>query len=418
MTKFSAKTSLLSLAVLVALSGCGKSKELNVPAVAAAPAAPALPTEVAPQLLMPDLSKNLPDVNNNPDNELLPDDGKQAPPTIGVNSGDTKDKTVATNAGENSNPSDIDFSALTAAKTGGTAKDLFYTGAGSDGLMEEFKAYGLKVSGEQQSLNKKLAQAVVSARLVGTGSEMQLDMVVDETINGSGSLKSYRLKATADGNMLRLSKVSASGDLDFEGGFVKCLDTNGNCKNSYAKIKMSGAYVRIIFRKSHTDRHFLTQKNITNNRPFDVLKSYILNSSGDIDTNQKIESLEVASFEVTNGRAAMGAMLATRDQQMIGLNIPLVVSGINSEVNAPITLSTDLSKSYPLASGLSYSQKLASGISEARLVNNSGTGQLKIKLTLGTGSEKGSIWIITSAVKKELMSLEDVRQFESKLKSF
>ena len=126
----------------------------------------------------------------------------------------------------------------------------------------------------------------------------------------------------------------------------------------------------------------------------------------------------MASFEVANGRAAMGAMLTTQDQQMIGLNIPLLVSGKNSEVNAAVTLSTDLSKSYPLASGTSYSQKLASGISEARLVNNSGTGQLKIKLTLGAGSEKGSIWIITSPVKKELLSLEDVRQFESKLKSF
>ncbi len=418
MTKFSAKTSLLSLAVLVALSGCGKSKELNTPAAPNAPAAPAAPSESAPPVPTPDLNKSLPDVNNNPDNELLPDDGKQTPPTNGGETKD-KDKSTGSNASETRDPGDIDFSTITAAKTGGTSKDMYYTGAGADGLMEEFKSYGLKVSQEQQSLNKKLAQALVSARLVGTSSsDMQLDMVIDETINGSGGLKTYRLKATADGDILKLTKASATGDLDFEGGFVKCLDANGDCNNSYAKIKMSGAYVRIIFRKSHTDRHFLTQKNITNNRSFDVLKSYILNSSGDMDTNQKIESLEVASFEVTNGRAAMGAMLTTQDQQMIGLNIPLMVSGKNSEVNAAVTLSTDLSKSYPLASGASYSQKLASGISEARLVNNSGTGQLKIKLTLGTGSEKGSIWIITSPVKKELLSLEDVRQFESKLKSF
>lgn len=420
MTKFSAKTSLLSLAVLVALSGCGKSKELNTPAAPNAPAAPAAPSESAPPVPTPDLNKSLPDVNNNPDNELLPDDGKRVPPTIGGETKDKdKDKSAGSNAGESTDPGDIDFSTITAAKTGGTSKDMYYTGAGSDGLMEEFKSYGLKVSQEQQSLNKKLAQALVSARLVGTSSsDLQLDMVIDETINGSGGIKTYRLKATADGDMLKLTKASATGNLDFEGGFVKCLDANGDCNNSYAKIKMSGAYVRIIFRKSHTDRHFLTQKNITSNRSFDVLKSYILNSSGDMDTNQKIESLEVASFEVANGRAAMGAMLTTQDQQMIGLNIPLLVSGKNSEVNAAVTLSTDLSKSYPLASGTSYSQKLASGISEARLVNNSGTGQLKIKLTLGTGSEKGAIWIITSPVKKELLSLEDVRQFESKLKSF
>ena len=243
---------------------------------------------------------------------------------------------------------------------------------------------------------------------------MQIDLVVDETINGQGGLKSYRLMATADGEGMKLNLSQSSGDLDFEGGFLKCLDTDGGCSHSYAKIKFSEAYTRIIFRNSFSNTHYLIQKDITNNAAFDMLKTYVKNTSGGLDTNQKLDGLEIASFEVINGRSAMGAMITTKDQQMIGLSIPLLVSGKNSEVNVAVTKSTDLSKSFSLPSGLNYSQKLASGIAEAKLINNNGLGQLKIKLNLGSGS----IWMITSPVKKDLLTLEDVRQFESKLKNF
>lgn len=429
MTKFNVKSSMLSLAVLVTLSSCGKSKELNTPANPA----PVTPQQQipAPTVLMPqspDKAKNAPDINTNPDNELLPDDGKSVvklkdKKDADNKESDKKDQSNSSSAGvENSDkqlPHQIDFSNQVAVKTGGASKDLLYTSAGDDGLMEEFKAYGLKVSKEQQQMNANLARAITGARLVSLDSgDMQLDMVVDETIGGVGGMKNYRMKATAENNMLKLSAVNSNGDLEFQGGFIKCLDMDGSCSNAYAKIKLSGAYTRIIFRNSYANMHFLTQKDITNNLAFDMMKTYINNTSTGSSSEQKIDSLEIASFEVTNGRAAMGAMLVTEDNQMIGLSIPLVVSAKNSEVNSTVMKSADLSKSFALPSGINLSQKLASGISEVKLVNNNGLGQLKLKLSVGTGSNKGSVWMITSPVKKSLMSLEDVRQFESTVKSF
>ena len=69
MTKFNTKTTLLSLAVLVLLSSCGKSKELNTPAAAK----PAMPQVAAPPMntLGTQPSNTIPDssVNNNPNNE-------------------------------------------------------------------------------------------------------------------------------------------------------------------------------------------------------------------------------------------------------------------------------------------------------------------------------------------------------------
>ena len=421
MTKFNMKTTLLSLAVLVLLSSCGKSKELNTPE----PTRPVTPQVVAPPMNTPGTQTTSTMVdstaaNTNPNNDLLPDDGKQ----VAITGTNTKKDDAKTN--DNASAEDkktsvqdqasrIDFSNQVAIKTGGGSKDLFYTGAGSDGLLEEFKSYGLKVSKEQQQMNANLAKAIAGAKVLKLSSgQMQIDLIVDETINGVGGLKSYRLLGNADSDMMKINLAQASGDLEFQGGFLKCLDTDGSCLNSYTKIKLSGAYTRIIFRNSYANNHFLIQKDITNNAAFDVMKSYIKNASSDSDTNQKIDGLELSSFEVTNGHAAMGAMLTTKDQQMIGLSIPLLVSGKNSEVNVSVMKSSDLSKSYSLPSGLSYSQKLASSITEVKMLNNNGLGQLKLKLTIGSGS----VWMITSPVKKAMLSVDEVRQFESKVKNF
>lgn len=421
MTKLNARTSLISLAVLVALSSCGKSKELNTPAAkTVAPQQVAAPEMNTPDRQQQPVTAAEVEVNTNPNNDLLPDDGRQpvvVPKNNGSRTGETGSEQSTTTETKNQT-SLIDFSNQVASKTGGlggSAKELFYTGAGSGGLLEEFKSYGLKVNQQQQQKNSNLAKAITNARLTRLSSgQMQIDLVVDETINGQGGLKSYRLMATADGEGMKLNLSQSSGDLDFEGGFLKCLDTDGACSHSYAKIKFSEAYTRIIFRNSFANTHYLIQKDVSNNSAFDMLKTYVKNTTGGLDTNQKLDGLETASFEVINGRSAMGAMLTTKDQQMVGLSIPLLVSGRNSEVNVAVTKSTDLSKSFSLPSGLNYSQKLASGIQEARLINNNGLGQLKIKLNLGSGS----IWMITSPVQKDLLSLEGVRQFESKVKNF
>ena len=404
---------LLCLALLATLSGCGKSKELSTPQ----PTTPVATQQEAPPVNSgptKEAAKDVPEINSNPDNELLPDDGKNKANGTGIGAVKPKDNSTLT---EEETTIASDFSQA-AAKTGGQVKDLFYTGAGSDGLMNEFKSYGLKVSKEQQQMNANLAKAISSARLGSLGSlitdEKIMDLIIDETVNGSGGLKSYRLKAKKDGNKMILSSLSAGGNLQFQGGFLKCLDKDGGCLAAYAKIKFSGAYTRVIFRNSYTHVSFSTQKNVSNNRAFDGMKEYLNNASNGVSTNQKLDSIEVASFEITNGRAAMGAMLTTVDQQMIGLQIPLLVSGVNSDINTVVTRSSDLAKSFSLPSGKNYSQQLAQSISEVRLVNNNGRGHVKLQFSFSNNL----IWITLSPVKKATLSLEEVRQFESTVKSF
>ena len=143
MTKFNATTSLISLAVLVALSGCGKSKELNTPAAART----VTPQVAAPELNTSDRQQPVTaaevEVNTNPNNDLLPDDGSKAvvvPKNNGLKAGELASEHTI-NAETKSQANQIDFTNQVATKTGGlggSAKELFYTGAGSGGFLEEF----------------------------------------------------------------------------------------------------------------------------------------------------------------------------------------------------------------------------------------------------------------------------------------
>lgn len=433
MSNISIKSSLLAVAVLMVLSGCGKSKDLKTPESVAAKPVVATPVPTAnsisdnPQALpgnsIPNTGQLLPANNGSGfDNDVLP------PLPAGPAENPSTDHSsvirppLAEASSQKEKAYEIDFTNQQAIKTGGQTKDLFYTASSADGLINEFKTNSLKVSADQQRMNMNLAKAIVTAKLSRSNSsgEVNLELNIDESLNGIGAVKVYRIKAIADVGMMKLSLAFRSmGALQFQGGFLKCLDADGGCENAYAKIKMSGAYTRILFRNSYADMHFLIQENISNNFAFDMMKSYVLNTANNIRTNARIEKLQVSSFEVTNGRAGMGALLTTRDNEMIGLSIPLVVSGNKSEVMASVTKLSDLSKSYDLSVlANSYSQKLSQQISDVKLVNNNGLGQLKLKMSFGQGMNTGSIWMVVAKVQKPEMSINQIREFEAKLKNF
>lgn len=313
----------------------------------------------------------------------------------------------------------VDFSNVVAVKTGGLAGEGYYTSVGHDLLMGEFKSYNAKVSAQQQTMNNNLAKAIVNAKLARAtgGGAISLTLTVDEF----GTLNTYKLNAGSDVEKmnLSLSKSGTTGEMEFQGGFVKCLDKNGGCNTAYAKVKFSGGYARVIFRNTEADRHFLIQKDVTGNSAFATFSNYVLSSSNDLNTNQKIEALKLSSFEVVNGRAAAGAMLTTLDRQVVGFNIPMVVSSVNSEANTAVAKNADLSKNYDLVNlTKSHSVELSRSINSVRLVNNDGRGHFKLQLQMGTEASPASIWLVVASMPSQTISIEQIRSFENKLKAF
>ncbi len=442
------------LLALTALSSCGKDKEVksNPPTAQTVPAPEKQPGEVAPA--NPDNSLPAPGQTDSPDNSLpqtsTPDSNQSEvlpdlPPAQGGPVRDDRERAGRDNRGQQSPgqnqgqvqfPSDnvqqvkpvakhdpvrayqVDFS-KDAVKTGGQAEELFYTSAGDDGVMEEFKLYNSKVSAEQQKMNNYLAKAILNAKLarVTAAGQTSLTLTVDEF----GTMKTYKLLANSDGEKLNLalSKAGTTGEMEFQGGFVKCIDKSGGCDVAYAKLKFAGGYTRIIFRNAAADLHFLIQQDVSNNSAFSTMATYIGNATNNLNVAKKIEGMKLSSFEVINGRAGLGAMMTTLDRQVVGFNVPMVSGSVGSEVSATVMKNADLSKNFDLTNlTSSYSVELSRSINQVRLVKNDGRGHFKLQMIFGNEGASASIWVVAASMQKEVISIEQIRAFESKLKVF
>lgn len=450
------------LLALTALSSCGKDKEVksNPPTAQSVPAPETQPSEVTPanpdnslpapgQTVTPDNS--LPQVSNPDSNqgEVLPD----LPPSQGGELRDDRNRAgrddragrnqQGQNQGQIQVPGqqgnvqqdnaqqvkpiakykvvrayEVDFS-KDAVKTGGQAEELFYTSAGDDGVMEEFKLYNGKVSAEQQKMNNYLAKAILNAKLARATSAGQTSLTL--SVDEFGTMKTYKLLANSDGEKLNLSlsKTGTTGEMEFQGGFVKCLDKNGGCDVAYAKLKFAGGYTRIIFRNASADLHFLVQQDVQNSSAFATMSKYIANATNSLNVANKIEGMKLSSFEVINGRSGLGAMMTTLDRQVVGFNVPMVVGSVGSEVSATVVKNADLSKNFDLLNlTKSHSVELSRSINQVRLVKNDGRGHFKLQMIFGDENSSASIWVVAASMQKEVLSVEQIRTFESKLKVF
>ena len=419
------KTVLLALSV-IAIVGCGSKKESKSGRANKSAA------EISEQETSPTVSEGVESGDGkNPDGSTADgsfpklDRSKKLPteqgnsqvesneestfPKAGQSNGKKSDNKSEDSKKESAQTKSGSFNQAEAVKTGGQSKELFYTASSADGLMTEFRSYNSKVSAEQSKMNASLAKIITSAKIKKSGSDMMIDLTTDE----QGILQTYKLKATQAGDKHTISVVGQTGDLEFQGGFLKCLDKNDSCDNSYIKVKLSGAYTRIIFRTSYANRLFQYQDSTSDGHR--LWMTYVNNSTQASSTNLKFKSAQVASFEIVNGRAAMGAMILTQDNESVGLSFPLVASAQGTEVSAAAVKSQDVIKIYNLAAIGATSQRLAQAITTAKLVNNNGLGDVRVKLEFGSTA---GIWVVLSRVAQDTATVQDIRNFEAKVKAF
>lgn len=410
---FTATTVLLCTAVI---SSCGASKEskrseqkqqttTNQPPIDGAPTTASTPVPQQPQAPGgAPVGRQVGETQTTEGNDTTVTTPKaDAAPVGRVNTEDKKNEDTK-KPGTNSVP---DFKEDSAIKTGGQTGELNFTSASDDGIMELFRSKATTVSKEQQEMNSNLAKAINGARLKKSGSDYNLDLA----ITGIEKAELYKLKATADGNKMKLSLVSTTGDLEFQDGFVKCLDES--CDTSYAKIKMSGAYVRVIFRTMNMNNHFMIQKDVQDDG-LNLWKSYIQNTIEGSASSAQIEMVKASSYEILNGKSAMGIQLTTKDNQAVVLNTLLVAPEKGTDLKQKITKVTDLSMNYNLASTAGKANLLSSKVTETSLVKNNGKGQMSVKLAFSSGA----IWMVLSPVKSKSMTADEVSKFESTLAAF
>ncbi len=436
------KPVLISLSVLSALtfSACGKSSDNKTAPITAvettgrrSPTPPkqatGAPTPGSPtgsaNTPVAEISPNEPVVPTNPNSEngitvleQTDSSGRPLNPVGGNHLGPNQNHPTILPIKPGGAASDLKFDETQAVKTGGRAGDLFYTSASGDGLMTEFKLKSKTVSADQQNKNQKLASAISAAKLrrLSTG-EMSIDLAIVEP---DQKVHSYTLRAVVDGQKMKLSAVTSGGDLEFQGGFLKCLDSDGGCQTSYAKIKFSNAYTRIIFRTSYADSHFMIYTNPASSRNsyFELWNSYISNQTDGIQNLQKLNRVQVSSFEIVNGKSAMGVLISAEDQESVGLSLGLLALEKGVHVVAPVAKHVDISKSYDLKVPVSRGQKLNQALVDAKLVANNGAGQLKLMFTFSADVTDSKIWLNLSRIEKPTMTLPDVQKFEATVPNF
>lgn len=435
------KSLLISLAVLAAFTitstGCGKSKESrsdvrgttvtqqgdaqNVDQL------PAQPVEGEDQAgvgqLPPTVIDGVKELPKSTDSGNLAGEGGTVNPL--PKSGEDKGSVDLPQSGKDTKKSNSAVSAkfdeAEAVKTGGKLEALNFTSSGNDGLMTEFRSYNNKVAAEQKTKNLNVAKAVLNAKLKRSTSagSLLVDLTLDESMDGVKKITSYRLQGNPSqaGDRQILKQVNSNGDLEYQGGFLKCIDADGGCENAYIKIKLSGAYVRIIFRNSFADRFFILEQG-SQGSSFELWKTYLMNTTSMSTTSQKLESIKTSAFEVVNGRAAMGVLITAEDNEMVGLSVPLLAADKGTMAGSNIAKVNDISKNYDLASSANASQNLAQAIREAKLVNNNGKGDIRIRLDLSAGTQKGAMWLTLSSLQKATMSIAEISSFESKIPNF
>ena len=402
-------TSLSVLLCAAVISSCGSSKDSKksgTPTIGSTTGAPpnghtndGVPQTSIPPGQVPQSSNCLPQstgANSAPVGTEPAAPIGRVPVTSGSenNSGSTNPTQAHTNT--------PDFKNSKVITTGGKLGDLNYTSASDDGLMEVFRLNASGVGAEQQKLNKNIAQAILGARLLKSGSDMSLDIALNE-----GSVpKIVRLKATTDGNKMKLSLLSSTADSEFQGGFLKCLEAS--CEDAYAKIKVEGGYARIIFRTTNMNNNFRIQEKIAD-ADFTKWTSYIYNTIQGTSPTATIASVRASSYEVLNGKASMGIQLLTNDKEAFSLATPLLASEVGTALSVTATKYADPSVNYNLPGTGGKSFILSKLVQAVSLTKNNGQGAVELKLSIGTGA----IWMVLSRVPKVTMTPADVKAFEA-----
>ena len=396
-TRVSFATTLSIVLCAAVISSCGSSKDSKKSGTPIIGSTPTVNDDGVPAAPLTEEPKK--DANGIP--QPTNSDGSVAAPVgkVPLNSGPGNSETKKSNA--------PDFKDAKAVLTGGTAGDLHYTSASDDGIMEAFRTTATTVGAEQQKLNKNLAGLITGARLKKAGAEMLLDITTKEF----EAAKIYKLKAVNDGSKMKLSLLSSTGDMEFQGGFLKCLEDS--CEDAYAKIKVNGAYTRIIFRTTEMNNNFRIQEKITDAN-FKLWTSYIYNTIEGSGGDAQISSVRASSYEILNGKSAIGIQMLTKNKEAFSLGTPLLAPETGTALVQQATKYADPSGNYNLARTSGKSFNLSKAVSSVSLVNNNGKGDLKLKLSI----DSGSIWMVLSRVPKTTMSAAQVKAFETTVPNF
>ncbi|UOF00604.1 hypothetical protein [Bdellovibrio reynosensis] len=377
MTKHAVITS--ALLATLALSACGKKKELVGPGAVKAQ------TKTETQDTTGNLGGGLPEPKGT---ELNPPPVNKVPPVVD-SIPEVKDKYQLPEDYKANDASNVDRKGLSKRLTGGTtAEGLNYTSTSTDELLNFLRARNQKVNHDTRRLNLEAAASIVSAKM--TVDKATRDTAVTLKIQEGSEVKVYNLAgylAEDEYASALTTVISANGEIATGirpvDGTIKCLDMDGGCETTFARLKIgqspNSAIANIVFRNSKADVHFDLPGEYSNNPEYLVIRELVHSSIKRLNHDNTIKSVTMNSWEVVNGRSGVALTIKARNGELLGFAGPLLAPETGTRVNVKLSrIAKEDDDSLDLISLNSAKLNYANSVGEARMVANNGLGQVKI----------------------------------------
>lgn len=283
------------------------------------------------------------------------------------------------------------FTGMSEAKT-----QLNFTGSSPDALLGFVKSELAKESSQVQKANLKAASSILDAKLnldsFSGEAELKLKMASGSVVlrGAMGLEKSQRMMS---------SKKSVKGS-------IQCLDFNpgAKCVNALAKIKTENGSAVIILRNSIVDLHFDMDLSDRVNYSYSNLRQFFVNSIQQIETENRLDSRRLETFEVVNGRSGFSLTMMGFNKEFLGFSGALLAPSSGSAVNLPlVSLKSSSAESQNLLSSGKISLKFADSVVDAKVINNNGLGQLRLALKIADlGKDESNMMTVVASrrVKK------------------
>jgi hypothetical protein len=392
------KTSLylVTLSVVVALSGCGEKKDARASQPAETAKSTATGGEQAPagggiELPGPQAPGSGPIASPTPANG----DGRLPAPGSTPGPIPIKDALDEDSGYDPVDPKAVEKADFQKRYTGmADDEGLLYTGSSTDYLLTY-----LRLRNEDPNLNAgvkarnlEAARSIESARL--SRDKYTGDVLVSLKVREGRTVKNYVLAGGLfDGetfSSLRLTKgsnhgVKTTGTQRIEGK-IKCMDSDGGCETMVARLVIgepgSRAAVAIVFRDSLADVYFSLSPS-SGNPEYEAMRKFWIHSV-DENSNSDLRMKEVVlkSFEIVNGRSGFDAQIRSYGRQLLSFGGPLLAPDAGTSVSLTADRNAELKESFDLDGITNYKHDLANLIGSAKIVNNNGLGQVRLAVKM------------------------------------
>lgn len=276
--------------------------------------------------------------------------------------------------------------------TGAITNDgLVYTSSATDSLLDFLRARNERVSYETQQANLKAAASVMSAKL--TIDRITSDAIVTLKIKEGSQIKVYNVAGSiGEGQAMPVRSVRAGNGEKTTGsrpleGTVKCLDLDGGCETTFVRLKLgasgSSSILNVVFRQSTADLYFHLPGEYSDNPEYLELRDYFRSTIQGHNTDDRIKSVRMNSWEVVNGRSGYTVAMTGGNKELLAFAGPLLAPEAGTGVNVPLSrIGKEKDDTLDLLALGNTKLNYANTIGEARMIANNGLGQVRIALKM------------------------------------